>query len=140
MDPKTSKSSAKRLVKNPETFREKAQKATDAKEQPSRRFKPFSLIGKALKAIFSPLANGVAQLKKIKALSPVFKVLSFIGAVLLPKYLRNSFKELKLVTWPSFRQSLKLTYAVIVFAVIFGASVAILDYGLDKVFKHVLLK
>jgi len=47
---------------------------------------------------------------------------------------------LRQVTWPNRKESRQLTLAVILFAVIFGAMVTVLDYGLDKVFKQVLLK
>jgi preprotein translocase SecE subunit len=63
-----------------------------------------------------------------------------LGKILVPPYIRNSWKELKQVTWPNWKQSRQLTFAVLVFAVIFGAAVAIVDFGLDKLFKHILLK
>jgi preprotein translocase SecE subunit len=69
-----------------------------------------------------------------------FRIFRWIGYVLLPPYFRNSWKELRKVAWPNRRQSLELTRAVIIFAVIFGALVAGVDYGLDKVFKEILLK
>ena len=68
------------------------------------------------------------------------KVLSLIGKVLLPVYVRNSWKELKLVTWPSLKLSRQLTFAVLMFAVVFGAAIAGVDWGLDKLFRQVLLK
>jgi preprotein translocase SecE subunit len=49
-------------------------------------------------------------------------------------------QELRLVTWPNWKQSRQLTFAVLVFAVIFGAAIAVVDYGLDKVFRNILLK
>ncbi|MCA9327509.1 preprotein translocase subunit SecE [Candidatus Saccharibacteria bacterium] len=55
-------------------------------------------------------------------------------------YIRDSWRELRKVTWPSFRESLRLTAAVIVFSVIFGAIIAVVDFGLDKVFRQILLK
>ena len=68
------------------------------------------------------------------------KAIRFIGRILGLKYIRDSFAQLRTVTWPSFRDSLRLTGAVISFAVIFGLFVAVVDYGLDKVFKELLLK
>jgi preprotein translocase SecE subunit len=44
------------------------------------------------------------------------------------------------VTWPTWRESRRLTGAVILFSVIFGGLIAIVDYGLDKLFKQLLLK
>ena len=64
----------------------------------------------------------------------------FIGRILGLSYLRGSWQELKLVTWPTKRDGRRLTTAVIIFSVIFGALIAVVDYGLDKLFKQVLLK
>jgi preprotein translocase SecE subunit len=63
-----------------------------------------------------------------------------IGKILVPKYFREAFKELKLVSWPNWQQSRKLTYAVLSFAVVFGTVIAVVDLGLDRVFKTILLK
>lgn len=62
-----------------------------------------------------------------------------VGRVLIPKYFRESWRELKEVTWPDRKQTAKLTFAVIVFAVAFGAAIAVVDYGLDKLFRQLLL-
>jgi preprotein translocase SecE subunit len=119
----------RRPAKKAETVREKAEKATRNSNQPRRlqgtrrrAAKPFRVVGKALRRI--------GRLK-------VFRI---IGYILVPPYFRNSWKELRQVTWPSRRESLRLTSAVFAFALIFGLLVAITDYGLDKVFKQVLLK
>jgi preprotein translocase SecE subunit len=64
----------------------------------------------------------------------------FIGKILGLGYLRGSWQELKLVTWPTKHEGRRLTTAVIIFSVIFGALIAIVDYGLDKLFRQLLLK
>jgi len=83
------------------------------------------------------IGRGIAgvgrKLNKIK----VFRILGFI---LWSPYFRNSWKELRQVTWPNGKQSRQLTTAVILFAVTFGIIIALLDFGLDKIFKQVLLK
>ena len=128
---------SKRRFKNPQTFREKAIKTAETKTRPIRESSKF---GNALKAPFRALKAGYLKLKTVKSLKPLFKVLSLLSRVLLPKYFRTSFEELKKVTWPSLKQSRRLTYAVMIFAIIFGASIAIVDWGLGKIFKHILLK
>jgi preprotein translocase subunit SecE len=55
-------------------------------------------------------------------------------------FFRGSFQELRQVTWPTRREGRRLTTAVIIFSVVFGLLIAIVDYGLDKLFKQVLLK
>jgi len=59
---------------------------------------------------------------------------------IIPSYFRNSWRELRLVTWPGRRETWKLTFAVFLFAIIFGVVISITDYGLDKLFRKVLLK
>lgn len=69
-----------------------------------------------------------------------FKVTGrFLGKYLIPPYFKNSWRELRFVTWPSRTQSRQLTFAVMVFAVVFGVIIAIVDYGLDKAFKALIL-
>jgi preprotein translocase subunit SecE len=68
------------------------------------------------------------------------KPMRFLGRILGFSYLRSSWQELKLVTWPTRREGFRLTTAVIIFSVIFGALIAVVDYGLDKLFRQVLLK
>ena len=58
----------------------------------------------------------------------------------VPRYFIDSWKELKLVTWPNRKTTWQLTFAVFMFAFIFGALITVVDYGLDKVFKAVLVK
>jgi preprotein translocase SecE subunit len=134
-DDKSSKPGSKRRVKNPETFRERALKANEpapkaakatAKAKAGRKGGRLSRLG--------------AGLSGFKPLRPVITVLRFIGRLIVPRYLRDSWKELKLVTWPDWKQSRQLTFAVLVFAVVFGAVIAIVDYGLDKIFRNILLK
>lgn len=68
------------------------------------------------------------------------RFIRFIGRILGLRYVRDSWKELRQVTWPTFRESRRLTTAVIIFSVIFGLVIALVDYGLDKVFKQFILK
>ena len=130
----------KRIVKDPETFRERAQKAseTNAKTKVSKRAK--SGFGKILAPIFGPIWKACKFIFNRQPFKFIGKVLSLIGKVLLPVYVRNSWKELKLVTWPSLKLSRQLTFAVLMFAIVFGAAIAIVDYGLDKLFRAFLLK
>ena len=120
-----------RRVRKIETVRQKAEKSqvevAAKKRGPVRRF---------FRVIFWPFRMAGRGLKWIGH----FKVFRFIGLILLPRYFRNSWKELKLVTWPTKRESRRLTLAVMIFAIVFGVLVASIDYGLDRVFKRILLK
>ncbi len=59
---------------------------------------------------------------------------------LTPKFIREAWKEIRLVTWPNARETFRLTMAVFIFAVIFAVIVGTLDYGLDKLFREVIIK
>jgi preprotein translocase SecE subunit len=131
-DDKSSKPDRKRRVKNPETFRERALKANEPAPKTTAKSKAGHTGGRMAK-----LGKGLSGFKPLR---PVFNILKFVGRIIIPSYLRNSWKELKLVTWPNWKQSRQLTFAVLVFAVVFGAAIAIVDYGLDKVFRNILLK
>ncbi len=124
-----SEKSKRRIVKKPETIREKAEKAVETSKQPRR----LHTTKRRASAPFRVAGRLLGKLGKIK----IFRI---IGLILVPPYFRNSWRELRQVTWLKPKESFRLTYAVIAFAALFGTAVAILDYGLDKIFKQVLLK
>lgn len=59
---------------------------------------------------------------------------------LVPSYFINSWREVRKVTWPNRRETWRLTLAVFIFAVVFGALIAGVDKTLDLIFKKVILK
>lgn len=130
----------KRLVKNPETFRERALKAGEDSDKPKRLARLKGASGQAASPVAQPAAKAFAKIFAVQPFPLIGKLLKLVGKIILPVYFRRSWQELRLVTWPTWKQSRQLTYAVLIFAVIFGALIAVVDYGLDKVFKDVLLK
>lgn len=136
----TKPTKAKRRVKNPETFREKVVKAAEGNDKPPKTHRVRATIKKVLSPVFRPIGKLFSKIGKSKAFKPFKKPLAIIGKILVPPYVRSSWAELKQVTWPTWRQSVRLTFAVLVFAVIFAAIVSAIDYGLDKLFKEILLK
>lgn len=106
---------------------------------------PVRFIGNGLKYVWKILA-WMSRKPPFKQIGHGFRWFSrlkgvrFIGRMLGFGYIRESFKELKLVTWPTFHESMHLTGAVMLFSVIFGILIAIVDFGLDKLFREVLLK
>jgi preprotein translocase SecE subunit len=111
----------RKLRESSETVRERASGTRQITERPSRVRAVTSRIGSL--SIWKP-----------------FKAAGrFLAKYLVPPYFKNSWRELKLVTWPNRKQTRQLTFAVIVFSIVFGAVVALLDYGLDKLFKKVIL-
>jgi preprotein translocase SecE subunit len=132
------KNKSKRRVKNPETFRERAIKAADTAAKPSSAKR--GRVKRAGGKLVRPVASPIKKVAGSKPLRPLVKVLKFIGKIIFPSYFRQSWRELKLVTWPTWKQSRQLTFAVLIFAVVFGAIISGVDYGLDKIFRNVLLK
>jgi preprotein translocase SecE subunit len=120
-----------RVVKKAETVREKAEKNTKdlVPKEPGVIKLMFTYIGAPFRFIGRILAR-IGHKQPFK----------WVGHFLWPAYFRNSWKELRQVTWPNRRESTQLTTAVIIFAAVFGVLIAIVDYGLDKLFKQVLLK
>lgn len=126
----------KRRLRNPETVRERAQKAQAEAGKPGRS----QLWRQKAATATSRPAGFIARLFSRPPLSWLVKVFKVLGRIIFPRYFRNSWRELRLVTWPNRRQTRQLTVAVLVFAVVFGALVSLVDYGLDKLFREVLLK
>ena len=123
----------KRLVKNPETFRERALKATEESDKPTKRGR----VRQAGAKVTTPLAKPFTAVFKFLGRYRAFR---FLSRVFVPHYLRTSLVELKQVKWPNWEQSRRLTVAVLIFAALFGVTIAVVDYGLDKLFRNVLLK
>ena len=120
---------SKRRIKKTETVREKAVKLAESEKKP-RRLQGTKRHARAPFRLLAKLGRFLGK----------FKVFRIIGLILVPPYFRNSFKELRQVTWTKPKESFRLTFAVFAFAAVFGCVVALLDFGLDKVFKEVLLK
>ncbi|HUC90167.1 MAG TPA: preprotein translocase subunit SecE [Patescibacteria group bacterium] len=121
-----------RMVKKAETVRQTTEKNQLEAAKPKKQG-IFRLAGHYIAVPFCIIGRPFKKLGRIK----FFRV---IGLILVPPYFRNSWKELRQVTWPNRRESWQLTSAVMIFAIIFGVLIAVVDYGLDKLFKQVLLK
>jgi preprotein translocase SecE subunit len=91
--------------------------------------------------------KNIPKLKKSKISKPIvdflkllFKPIIWLGRMFVPNYFKHSFKEIRLVTWPNWKESRQLTIAVVLFALILCIIVSLIDLGLDKIFKKVILK
>lgn len=58
----------------------------------------------------------------------------------IAKYLRGVRQEFKRVSWPTRRETWRLTMSVVVFSVVFSAFIAFADYGLGVLFEKVIIK
>lgn len=124
-----------RLRRTAPTVRQKVEMAQSAAvAKPSRIRQAVGRAKAPLKKIRLP------QNKYVKA---VVKPIIFIGKILkrlVPSYFINSWNEVRQVTWPGRRETWRLTGTVFVFAIIFGSLIAVVDKGLNAIFKNVILK
>ena len=97
---------------------------------------PFLVVGRFLKKLAHPFRFMLAPFKT----RPARFIGRILAKVLLINYFRSAWKELRQVTWPNRKETRQLTLAVFAFAVVFGIMITLTDYGLDKVFKKVILK
>lgn len=101
-------------------------------------FWPLRMIGAGLawishKPPLKQIGHGLRWFFRLRAVR-------FIGRILGFSFFRGSWQELTKVTWPTRREGRRLTTAVIIFSVVFGTLIALVDYGLDKLFKQFILK
>jgi preprotein translocase SecE subunit len=122
----------RRLQAAPETVRERTEKLQLKASEPRKPSNFRSFFG----GFFWPLRWLGRQISKLNR----FRVFRWIGYVLLPPYVRNSWSELRQVTWPGRRETYRLTKAVIAFSITFGLIVFGVDLVLDKLFKELILK
>lgn len=58
---------------------------------------------------------------------------------LTPRYFRESARELRNVTWPGRKETWRLVAAVFIFAILMGLFIAVLDFGLERLLREVIL-
>lgn len=113
----------RRIIKKVETVREKVEKNASAAAKPK---KERGVVGLTLYYISWPFRMIGRGIKKI-------------GRYIIPSYFKKSWAELKQVSWPNWHDSWRLTVAVIIFSAVFGALITVVDYGLDKLFRQILI-
>jgi preprotein translocase SecE subunit len=126
-------------VRKTETVRERAAKET-AKVEAKASKVPKRRVRRAASAAARPFKRPARVVAWPFRLRPVRFVGRILGRILWPKYFRNSWKELRQVTWPTRRETWKLTFAVLIFAILFGLSAAGVDFVLDKVIRRIVFR
>jgi preprotein translocase SecE subunit len=129
-------SSKKRQIKKVQSVRQKAEKA-GVERKPRRLSAAGSKVATPLKAA---ARIGKREYHPIKL--PNNKVGRFMTKPrkATPSYFRKSWQELRQVVWPTRTETAKLTVAVFMFAIFFSLLISLADYGLDKLFKALILK
>ena len=124
-----------RVRKSPETVRERADKQTAKVNAPKGKIKskivrPLTVLRKVGAKEYHPVP--VPDNKTGKVLKKRVR--------LVPKFVREAWAELKLVTWPSKKDAARLTGAVIIFAVFFSLFIQLLDVIFNRIVKEIFLK
>lgn len=134
-DKEPTKTTKRRLRAPSQTVREQAEKAQADADKPvrTRRLKA------AAASTRKPFGKA-ARLFNYQPFKTIALIGKIIGRILVPKFVRNAFRELRLVTWPDRKKTRQLTFAVLAFAIVFGVIITVVDYGLDKLFKSLILK
>lgn len=133
----------KKKITSPTKVKLSTKKTQTVRERTENTKEPKKRIRKTVKKVALPLKS----LKKLNAKEyhlplPDNKV----GNVLkkrvrfFPKFVSASFAEVKQVTWPNRKDTIKLTLAVFIFAIVFASIVGLLDFGLSKAFEKFIVK
>lgn len=141
----------KRVLKAAPTLREQVAQNSDPTKPTKKSFvgtvlkAPFKLVWLVVTATAKFIAASfigktAVWIWKSKLFIPVRFIVRILAKVLLIDYFVQSFNELRLVTWPDTRTTARLTFAVIMFAVVFGLIVAGMDFVFEKLFREVILK
>lgn len=127
-------SKPKRRIKKVETVRERAEKS-EAPRKPRRVHQVASSATGTIRTTGTRLSKEYHPIKL-----PDNRAGRFLTKRrhVIPRFFREAWAELKLVTWPNRSETAKLTFAVIIFAIVFGCIVAATDYGLEKLFRQLL--
>jgi preprotein translocase SecE subunit len=126
----------KRVVKKAETLRERTEKKSSEANKAS---KSRRVVGAAKKPIQGASRAGKKEFHPIKLPDNKLGNLLSKRVRFVPKYFRDAWAEIKQVQWPNRKETTKLTTAVLMFALVFSAIVYVLDLGLDRLFRELIL-
>ena len=129
-----SKDKEKEPKKTKASFRERNLKAAESKEKPKR-------IRKVATSAAKPVGKVGSVLTKEFHIIPQSEASGFFtkSRRATPSYFSNAWKELRLVTWPKRKETWKLVFAVFAFAIGLGLTISLVDFGLEKLFREVIL-
>jgi preprotein translocase SecE subunit len=125
-------------IRKVETVRERAEKAELKADQPRKQ--PVRRVARKTAGIFSFLKVFRVLKRPLRIITYPLRPVWWLLKKLFPKYFINSFRELRQVTWPTRRETWKLTFAVLIFAVMFGLVISLADYGLSNAVKRIVLR
>ncbi len=141
-DKTTKGSNPKRQLKKTETVRQRSDRTATIAPKKRRISKSARKVAKPLKFVYKKVAKILSPLAFVLVpfkTKPARKIGRILAAILLLRFFRDSWTELRQVQWPNARETTRLSMAVFVFSIAFGTIVAITDYGLGKIFKKLFI-
>jgi len=125
----------KAVVKKKTTsMRESAAKSRANADKPKRVRKAAAIAKKPVDSV------GAALKKEYHLIQPKNGGNFFTKSrKVTPGYFRSAWSELRQVSWPGRKETWKLVFAVFMFAIVIGTVIAVLDYGLEKLLREVIL-
>lgn len=131
---RTRKAPAPKKEVKKESMRTQAAKSREAAKKPKRVRKAASAVTKPVSKTASFLTTEFHLFDRKDGGNFFTKSRS-----LVPKFFREAWAELKLVTWPGRKETWRLVFAVFVFAIAMGVTIALLDYALENLLRKVIL-
>lgn len=110
-----------------------------AAEKPASKRKSSSKKSKLLRPFKKAHTVGKKEYHPIKLPDNRFGRILGKRINFIPKYFRESWREIRQVSWPGRRETIRLTIAVFIFSAVFATIVASLDFVLDKVFRNLIV-
>ena len=124
----------KESAKKQQTVRERA--AAAKVEKPKRRIKKAT--GTASKQVSKARSFGKKEYHLPLPDNKAGRVLKKRVRI-LPRFVTEAFKEIRQVTWPDRKNTIRLTIAVLVFAVVISSFVGALDYVFGELFERFIV-
>jgi preprotein translocase subunit SecE len=130
----TKKTGVPKLRKPSSSMRESAAQSRARAEKPKR-------VRKAASAAKKPVSSlGAILTKEYHLIEPKDQTKFFTKSrSITPRFLSSAWSEMRQVTWPKRKETWRLVFAVFVFAITLGVLIAVLDYGLEKLLREVIL-
>lgn len=120
-----------------ESVRERADKKLAKGTKEPRRRKVADAATKPVKGVRSALGKEFHPIKLPD--NRAGRLLTKKRGV-MPGYFRESYQELREVSWPTKRQAATLSFAVIAFSLVLALFIRALDFGFEKLFREVILR
>lgn len=114
------------------SMRDNASKSRAAAAKPKK-------VRRAASAASKPVGKiGRALTTELHVITPKKETFFTRSRSLTPRYVKNSYTELRQVSWPNWGQTWRLSFAVFIFAIALGTFISAVDFGLERLLKEII--